>query len=284
MDIMQIGIIGNGFVGKTLLSLKCDDIDVLAYDANPQACYPVPGLKLNDLMRCDIIFISVPTPMNPDGSCHIDIIISVLEELKLLQYGGFVVLRSTIPVGTCDKLNVFFMPEFLTEKNFLEDFRSNKNWFFGLLNSDKDEPFKKQIRNLFYLAFENDKIAYNNIHFMPNGEAEMIKLFRNCFLSVKVSFCNEIYDYCIAKNLNYDNIRSLACADDRIGLSHTSVPGHDGMRGFGGTCFPKDTASLLHEMKINGVQSRILDAAIERNNTQDRPAQDWKLDKGRAVV
>jgi UDPglucose 6-dehydrogenase len=281
---MKIGIVGNGFVGKTLLSMKCDDIDVLAYDANPQLCYPVPNLKLNDLMGCDMIFISVPTPMNPDGSCHLNIIESVVDELKQLQYGGFVVLRSTVPVGTCDKLKVFFMPEFLTEKNFLEDFRSNKNWFFGVIDSDNDFLFKQQIRNLFYLAFENNKIIYNNIHFMPNGEAEMIKLFRNCFLSVKVSFCNEIYDYCNANNLDYENIRSLACADERIGLSHTSVPGHDGMRGFGGTCFPKDTASLLYDMKIHGVQSWILDAAIERNNTQDRPAQDWKLDKGRAVI
>lgn len=281
---MKIGIVGNGFVGKTLISMKCDDIDVLAYDANPQFCYPVPNLKLEDLMTCDIIFISVPTPMNPDGSCHLNIIESVVEDLKQLQYGGFVVLRSTVPVGTCDKLKVFFMPEFLTEKNFLEDFRSNKNWFFGVVDSVNDSLFKQQIRNLFYLAFENNKIIYNNIHFMPNGEAEMIKLFRNCFLSVKVSFCNEIYDYCSAKNLDYENIRSLACVDERIGLSHTSVPGHDGMRGFGGTCFPKDTASLLYDMQIHGVQSRILDAAIERNNTQDRPAQDWKLDKGRAVI
>lgn len=281
---MQIGIIGNGFVGKTLLSLKCEDIDVLAYDANPKSCYPNTTVKLVDLMGCDIIFVSVPTPMNPDGSCHTDIIVSVVEELKILKYDGFLVLRSTVPVGTSDNLNVFFMPEFLTEKNFLEDFCNNKNWFFGLLNTDRDELFKERISHLFEIAFKNDKIANNNLHFIPNCDAEMIKLFRNCFLSVKVSFCNEMYDYCNAKNVNYDNIRKLACIDDRIGLSHTSVPGHDGMRGFGGTCFPKDMSSLLYDMQINGVQSHILDAAIKRNNTTDRPTQDWKLDKGRAVV
>lgn len=281
---MQIGIIGNGFVGKTLLSLKCEDIDVLAYDANPKSCYPNTNVTLVDLMGCDIIFVSVPTPMNPDGSCHTDIIVSVVEELKNLKYDGFLVLRSTVPVGTSDNLNVFFMPEFLTEKNFLEDFYNNKNWFFGLLNTDRDELFKERISHLFEIAFNNDKIANNNLHFIPNCDAEMIKLFRNCFLSVKVSFCNEIYDYCNAKNVNYDNIRKLACIDDRIGLSHTSVPGHDGMRGFGGTCFPKDMSSLLYDMQISGVQSHILDAAIKRNNTTDRPTQDWKLDKGRAVV
>jgi len=281
---MKIGIIGNGFVGKTLLTLNCDDIQVLAYDTNPLLRFPNENIKMLDLIDCEIIFISVPTPMNSDGSCHINIILNVVEELRNLKYNGFMVLRSTVPVGTTDKINLHFMPEFLTEKNFVEDFKHNKNWFFGLLGYEKDEIFKNKITNLFDLAISNDKIKNNNIHFIPNSEAEMIKLFRNCFLSVKVSFCNEMADYCNSKNVDYDNVRKLACIDERICLSHTAVPGPDGLYGFGGTCFPKDTASLLFEMNVDNVKSYILKAAVDRNNTKDRPEQDWKLDKGRAVI
>jgi len=68
--------------------------------------------------------------------------------------------------------------------------------------------------------------------------------------------------------------------DDRIGSSHTDVPGPDGKAGFGGTCFPKDTNSLLHQMK----NSLVLKAVVERNQKVDRPEHDWESDKGRAVT
>ena len=175
--------------------------------------------------KCEIIFVSVPTPMSKDGSCHLNIVKSVLKNLESINYKGYIVLRSTVPAGTCDELGVYFMPEFLTEKNYINDFINNKDWVFGLMNRE-----------------------HNNLHFLTNKEAEMVKMFKNCFLSVKVSFCNEIYEFCQAHNIDYENVRQIACNDDRILHSHTQVPGHDGRRGFGGTCFPKDTSSLRHEM------------------------------------
>ena len=72
--------------------------------------------------------------------------------------------------------------------------------------------------------------------------------------------------------------------DKRIGLSHINVPGPDGKFGFGGTCFPKDTNGLLSDMKKQGMKSFILENAVIRNETVDRPEKDWSLDKGRAVV
>ena len=81
---MLIGVIGNGFVGKATFQLKCRDIDIYAYDINPDACQP-KGLKLNDMKQCEIIFISVPTPMNKDGSCYLDIIKSVLNDLDNIK-------------------------------------------------------------------------------------------------------------------------------------------------------------------------------------------------------
>ncbi len=280
---MKIGIIGNGFVGKATTQLKCKDIQLYAYDINPNECDPI-GLKLKDMNQCEMIFISVPTPMRSDGSCHLNIINSVLLDLKSNNYEGFIILRSTVPAGTCDKLNVYFMPEFLTEKNYIQDFIHNKDWIFGLLNQSKDILFKTKINKLFNLAFQNNRIKYNNLHFVTNKEAEMIKMFKNCFLATKVSFCNEIYQFCEMKGINYENVRALAANDDRILHSHTKVPGHDGNKGFGGTCFPKDTSSLRYEMKTTGMKPYIMNAIIERNEKIDRPQKDWNNNKGRAVI
>lgn len=280
---MIIGVIGNGFVGKATTQLKCEDIELLAYDINPEACEP-KGLVLEDMNKCEIIFVSVPTPMSKDGSCHLNIVKSVLKDLKSINFKGYVVLRSTVPAGTCDELGVYFMPEFLTEKNFVNDFINNKDWVFGLLGKDTDNDFRETISKLFTLAHENDCIKHNTLHFLTNKEAEMVKMFKNCFLATKVSFCNEIYQFCQLNEIDYENVRNIACNDDRILHSHTKVPGHDGKRGFGGTCFPKDTSSLRHEMKKSNMTPYIMDAIITRNETIDRPEKDWSADKGRAVA
>ena len=282
---MYIGIIGNGFVGKATGQLECSDINILRYDINPDLCKPA-GITLKDLLVCEVIFISVPTPMNTDGSCYMNIVNSVVNDLNNINYSNFIVLRSTVPVGTCDNLNCYFMPEFLTEKNFINDFINNKNWIFGLLekNKEKDEHFKKTITQLFNLAFNNKKITYNNLHFITNKEAELSKLFRNCFLSTKISFCNEIYEYCNILGINYNNVRDFSAIDERINFSHTNVPGHDGKKGFGGTCFPKDTSNLKYEMQKVGMKPYIMEAIINRNEIVDRPEKDWNTNKGRSVI
>ena len=280
---MKVGIIGNGFVGKATFQLKCADIDVIAYDINPEQCVP-QGTMLEDLNSCEIIFISVPTPMRKDGSCHLGIITSVIDDLKNINFQGLFVLRSTVPPGTSDSLKCCFMPEFLTEKNFLEDFISNKKWIFGIQDDSSASSNKDILTSLIDLAHRNKKILYNNIEFMTTKEAEMVKMFRNVFLATKVSVCNEFAQYCEAKGINYENVRAVATEDVRIGPQHSKVPGHDGKRGFGGTCFPKDTASLCHDMKKANVKPYILEAVIERNNVIDRPMQDWKNNVGRAVI
>jgi UDPglucose 6-dehydrogenase len=282
---MNIGIIGNGFVGKATNELKCKDINILTYDINPDLCFP-KNLKINDLLICEFIFISVPTPMSKNGSCYLDIIENVVYNLENINYNGFIVLRSTVPVGSSNKLKCYFMPEFLTEKNYINDFINNKDWIFGLLGLDKEKDisFKLKIQNLFNLAYENKRIKYNNLSFLTNKEAELVKMFRNCYLATKVSFCNEIYEYCNKLDINYENVRSMAANDDRILHSHTTVPGHDGKRGFGGTCFPKDTASLKYEMIKCGMKPYILESIIERNEKIDRPEKDWLMDKGRASI
>ena len=282
---MKIGIIGNGFVGKATNILANEEVELVVYDINPELCIP-KGTSLEELCQVDIIFISVPTPMNKDGSCHVGILESVVNDLKKIISldEKLVVCRSTVPPGTCDRLGCYFMPEFLTEKNFEYDFINNEDWIFGLKNQEQDSLFKEQITQLIELSYQHKKIHYNTIHFVSNSEAEMIKLFRNNFLSVKVAFCNEIEEFCSKKNINYENVRKLAILDKRIGESHSFVPGHDGHRGFGGTCFPKDTNNLKHEMKELGMKSYIIENTVNRNEEVDRAEKDWNDNKGRAVI
>lgn len=280
---MKIGIIGLGFVGKATNLLKSEGLEVLAYDILPELCNP-KDLKLEDLKDCELIFISVPTPMREDGSCYLKIVESVVKDLEKINFQHFVVLRSTVPVGTSDRLNLYFMPEFLTEKNYEQDFINNKEWIFGLKGDERDETFKKRIEKLFNLAFENKRIKYNNLSFVSNSEAEMIKMFRNCFLATKIGFCNEIYQFCNKKNINYENVRKIACNDDRILHSHSFVPGHDGKLGFGGTCFPKDVKSMINQIDQVNSDYPILFAVAKRNEEIDRPDKDWESNNGRAVI
>ena len=283
---MKIGIIGNGFVGKATYLLKCSSVNILAYDINPDYCMP-KGTTLEDICNCDLIFISVPTPMNKDGSYYLNIVENVINDLK--KFINFdekcVVLRSTVTPGISDNLNCFFMPEFLTEKNYENDFKRNPHWIFGLKqNTKQNEKFKYLINNLINSSYLEQCIYSNKIIYLDNKEAEMIKLFRNNFLAVKVSFCNEIYKYCDKKNISYETVRKYATLDTRINDSHSKVPGHDGCFGYGGTCFPKDTHGLLFDMEKNDVKSCIIKGAIERNEQIDRCEKDWESNKGRAVI
>ncbi len=104
---------------------------------------------------------------------------------------------------------------------------------------------------------------------MLNKEAEMVKYFRNTFLSVKVSFCNEMYQYCKLKGIDYKTVRQVAASDKRIGLSHTQVPGHDNKLGFGGGFFKMD-ASFYDSSRTRSLAARsghlnILNWLVENN-------------------
>ena len=111
---MIIGIIGNGYVGKATRLFISKNNELLIYDINPELCCP-KGLIFNNLSKCDIIFLCLPTPMNKDGSCHIDIVKNVLQNLKnLVPPTCTIILRSTVPPKTSNILNINFMPEFLT--------------------------------------------------------------------------------------------------------------------------------------------------------------------------
>jgi len=286
---MKIGIIGNGYVGGAMALLsEFSEIESYIYDIEPARCVPI-GLELEELKSCDLIFVCVPTPMKEDGSCCINAVKNVVEDLQNLDIPlDKITVRSTVPVGTCADLGVNFMPEFLTEANWQEDFRKNKDWIIGLDSEyDFESPELWEKRSPFSKLAG---IAHRSILYTKTKEAECVKLIRNSFLAMKVSFFNEINDYCKDKGLDFDVVREGATQDKRIGPSHSKVPGPDGKKGFGGTCFPKDVHSLFHQMYGVNYENyeenppSLLWVALTRNENLDRKEKDWENNKGRAVV
>ena len=176
-----------------------------------------------------------------------------------------------------------YMPEFLTEANWENDVKKCMDWVVGLQNPNSFTA-KTAFNNLFLEAYRSKKIATPYPIFMSTEEAELVKNGRNAFLATKVSFFNEIEEFCRLKNISYEVVIQGIAIDKRIGDSHSAVPGPDGKRGYGGTCFPKDIASLYHQMSEQGMESFILEASIARNNQVDRTEQDWKQNNGRAVT
>jgi UDPglucose 6-dehydrogenase len=278
-SVFNLGIIGGGFVGQAAKIFgHRSSVNCKVYDIDPSKCHP-EGTSLEDLKDCDLIFICLPTPMNPEtGECYTGLIEKCLCKVReTLGENIDIVIRSTVPVGFSQKHKCHFMPEFLTEKNWKEDTMNCKEWFIGV--DDNSNNVINKFCKLFDTSFPGVVLSIVN-----TSTAEAIKYFRNCFLATKVSFCNEFETFCKVKNINYDIVRGYGTNDPRIGSSHSNVPGHDGKRGFGGTCFPKDMASLEFQMKEAGVESKIISAANERNYSIDRKEQDWNLDKGRAVI
>jgi len=280
---IKIGIIGGGFVGSATALLECNNVEVLIYDLDKTKCKP-QTVEFKDLDDCKFIFICVPTPMNQDGSCHTKIAEKVITQIRqVLNPSIHIVVRSTVPVDFCKNHGVSFMPEFLTEKNWKMDFYECQRWVLGTDDS-KESSIKQDFTDLIKTSQKENKILHNWIDFMSTSEAAMVKYFRNCFLATKVSFCNEIAQFCKSKLIDYEAVRRVATMDYRITGFHTMVPGPDGRTGFGGTCFGKDTASLLSQMEEMNIESKVLKGAVERNNTIDRPEMDWHLDLGRTVI
>ena len=283
MNSIIVTIIGRGFVGKATGLLESKEITVWYYDVVPELCSP-PELSMDRILQeSHIVFICVPTPMNIDGSCNTSIVESVLHSLR---DHPLVVIRSTVPIGYADAQNCFFMPEFLTEKNWPVDFRHCPLWIFGSpvsVNAERDARFREVMTRILGHAAEADKILHTEAFFCTNCEAEMIKLLRNNFLSTKVVFFNHVFDLCKSLDISYDAVIHGVRADPRIGASHTLVDGKE-YRGYGGTCFPKDTNSLFHIFQENGVQAPLLEANLVANEYLLNPHKPWMGMYNRAIT
>jgi len=280
---MIITIIGKGFVGKATGLLQNEYIKIQYYDQIPSLCDPINESLENMVEKSEIIFICAPTPMNIDGNCNTTIIESIIDKIKNVSKNKIIIMRSTIPIGFCDIHEIFFMPEFLTEKGYLQDFKDNNCWIFGYplnINEKKLKEFKTKISYVINTAYESNILKSKKIKYIKNKEAELVKLVRNSFLSSKVGFFNEIYDLCKSFNIDYNNVREGITLDPRIGSSHSYIDIKN--RGYGGTCFPKDTNHLYNIFQERKIISKYLEANIDRNENIDRIEKDWLLGKNRA--
>lgn len=279
----KIGVVGCGFVGTAVSTgfqtILGDDIDVREYDK-----YKDTDSLDTVIEESDIIFLCLPTPMNEDGSCDTSILEKVVQEISTITYQNkLLVVKSTVPPGTTEKLSkkhqrfdFCFNPEFLTQAHFIEDFMHQDRIFLGwpekkvsdknytrIVNLYKDFIKKRPPQTTFKLFDEKSK------------NVEMAKYIANSFLTTKVVFFNEMYQICKAAGIDYDLSIDLACSDERIGKSHTSVPGPDGQFGAGGPCFPKDTNALIAFAKANGVDPLALES-MWMKNLMVRNIHEWE--------
>ncbi len=278
---MNIGIIGQGFVGNAVYQKFKNYYDILTYDLDKSKC----NSTYKDLVfKSDTIFLCLPTPMNEDGSCHTDILEKELVNIDLLandqEVKKTIVVKSTVSPGTISKwndrycsLNIIFNPEFLTEANAVEDFNNQNRIILG-----GPRPGTTKLRRIYAKVFPKAKIIKTG-----STHAEMVKYITNCFLATKVSFANEIYQLCDELEIDYDKVIEYAIYDERLGKSHWAVPGPDSDFGFGGHCFPKDMNALIYLGDQLGVDLKTLKSALETND-KVRSNRDWEQQKGRAII
>jgi UDPglucose 6-dehydrogenase len=283
MNKEKIGIIGQGFVGTAVREGMKNYFDVRCFDKDPNKFSNT--LSVFDVIEnSELCFLCVPTPMKLTGECDLSIVRKALNEiyecaLSLNKDQYIVVIKSTIPPGTTDKLNlefpelsIVFNPEFLTEANSVNDYLEQNRIIIG-----GDRPASSRVKMIFSKAFPRIPIIKTS-----STIAETIKYVTNTFLAMKVSYANEVYEICQKLNIDYDKVIEYAIYDDRLGNSHWSVPGPDGDFGFGGHCFPKDIASLQFLAKQLGVDDTMLSATI-RKNEKVRTDLDWTKQIGRAI-
>ena len=236
---MKIGIIGQGFVGNAIYQKFKDFFEVYTFDIIEDLCNSTYKELVN---KSDIIFVCVPTPMNKDGSCNVELVRNTLIKLNK-DFNGSVVIKSTLVPGTTENFNnefnnieIVFNPEFLTERNATEDFNNQNRIILG-----GPRPATTELKQIYSSVFPK-------AHIIKTGSthAEMIKYFTNTFLATKVSFANEIYELCCKLKLDYDKVIEYGTLDNRLGKSHWAVPGPDGDFGFGGHCFPKDLSAIIN--------------------------------------
>lgn len=242
----KIGIVGCGFVGGAMLENFKGIFDVHVWDTNEDK-RTIKTLE-SFVDWAEIIFVCVPTPMKESGECDTSIVESVVADIAKINKEKFIVIKSTVPPGTSKMLaerhemKIGFNPEFLTERNSVNDFRDQELIVIGA-----DDFGTETVLVGLYYSFLNIIGRMDRTHVIKRSttEAELFKYLANCFLATKVMFANEFKILCDKADVDYSRVAELAKLDKRLGHTHWDVPGPDGKLGFGGSCFPKDTAALL---------------------------------------
>ena len=262
---MLISIMGLGFVGGAMKkSFEIKNCQVIGYDKykdefkdNFDAC-----------LASEITFLALPTVFDEekntyDKSC----IEEVCTDLMNANYQGIVVIKSTVePLTTMNLSNQFptlklvHNPEFLTAATAFTDFHNQNHIVLGEGPNINAYDMEK-LTNFYMKLYPDAKISHSTC-----TESESMKIFVNCFYSVKVQFFNELYLLCQSMDCDYDTVKGLMLKNDWINPMHTNVPGPDGKLSYGGFCFPKDTNALLNHMKRMDTPHNVLQATIDERN------------------
>ena len=298
---MNISVIGSGYVGLVSgtcfaemgNTVTCVDIDPVKIEKLNQGIIPIfePGLEAmvlknvknknlffttalaEALKDSEIVFIAVGTPMGADGSADLQYVLAVAKSIgQTMQKKLVVVDKSTVPIGTADKVkatiqkeldvrgsdlkfDVVSNPEFLKEGAAIDDFMKPDRVVIG---ADTDYAFElmKQLYSPFFRT--HDRFITMDIR-----SAEMTKYAANAMLATKISFMNEIANICEKVGADANQVRIGIGSDKRIGYSFI-YPG----AGYGGSCFPKDVKALTKIAKEHGYESKLITAVEEVNDAQ----------------
>ncbi len=298
---MKIAVVGTGYVGLVTGAcfaemghrVTCVDIDADKVAKLKEGMIPIyePGLKpivlrngeegrllfttslAEALAGSKIVFIAVGTPPGEDGSADLRHVLAVAREVGAhLETYTVVVTKSTVPVGTADKVraavaaelqkrgadvpfDVVSNPEFLKEGAAVEDFMKPDRIVVG---ADSDRA-----RGVMCDLYKDFSRNHDRILFMGVKDAEMTKYAGNAMLATKISFMNEVANLCDRLGVDVENVRLGIGSDSRIGYSFI-YPGC----GYGGSCFPKDVRALIHMGKENDYEAMILKSVHARNEDQ----------------
>ena len=294
---MNIAVAGTGYVGLvTGVALAhighhvtCVDIDEIKIKKMQEGISPIYEEGLEELMhlnkerltyttdykkaysKADVIFIGVGTPEKEDGSANLTYLYAVLDQIReSVTKDTVVVIKSTVPIGTNDevekylnekvsglKISIVSNPEFLAQGTAVHDTLYATRIVVGV-----EDDYAKKIMTKLYKPLTKEPY---NVPFlvMDRKSAEMVKYASNDFLALKISYINEIANFCEAIGADISLVTKGMSYDPRIGNKFLN-PGI----GYGGSCFPKDTKALHFLSKEYGCEMKTLKATIEINKNQ----------------
>tara|TARA_B100002051_G_C16683687_1_gene611348 strand:+ start:432 stop:1238 length:807 start_codon:yes stop_codon:yes gene_type:complete len=254
---MQIGLIGYGVVGQAAANTLSKAYELIKYDKYMDIN------EFEDLKECEFVFVMVPTPFDcSKNKVDLTAVEESLDKLSNLNFRNIVIIKSTVPPGSCSgfskqfPLELVFNPEFLRESTTPnEDFENQDTIVIG---TDKTAIFDSVKEMYQKVAIDDAKYYHTSV-----TEAEMIKCAQNTMLASRVALANMIFDACQENKIDYKKVREIAFDSFEIlGPHMVQVPGPDGKRGFGGKCLPKDIRAFSTISK-----SGLLDEIITYNDS-----------------